>query len=168
MTEHEPLTQDDEVRTTRSGWHGTEKASAVSERFAQNDAAGYRNQLLGGQQVAEAHKQALQQNGWSGMDGWLGKQLAIADRSYKHHAPGMSSNVRIGQMNTLFSLSELVLRSIKKFKFFNWGSDEEILEVMACAEMEYRAFLSIAMYPAIRRCDDQAFNDMSEESGEKN
>ena len=45
---------------------------------------------------------------------------------------------------------------------------------MARAEMKYShecwhlwAFVSIAMYPAIRSSDEQAFDNMSEESGKK-
>ena len=42
---------------------------------------------------------------------------------------------------------------------------------MTCAEMKFsherwrlQAFISMAMYPAIRSYDEQAFNNMSEES----
>ena len=36
---------------------------------------------------------------------WLGKRLAIANRLYKHNAPGEAQNIKrcpIGQMNTVF------------------------------------------------------------------
>ena len=46
---------------------------------------------------------------------------------------------------------------------------------MACAEMKYshecwhlQVFISITMYPAIRSYDEQAFDNMSEESEKKN
>ena len=57
---------------------------------------------------------------------------------------------------------------IKKFKFRN-SAQIEILEVMACAEMKQShehwhlwPFINIAMYPAICRYDDQAFDDAYE------
>ena len=55
-----------------------------------------------------------------------------------------------------------------------FDSCEEIREVIAFAKMKeshkhwrLQAFISIAMYPAIRSYDDNTFDDMSEESGKK-
>ena len=55
-----------------------------------------------------------------------------------------------------------------------FGLVEELLEVVASVEMKYshehwrlQAFITIVMYLAIRRYDDQAFDDMSKENEKK-
>ena len=82
----------------------------------------------------------------------------------------MSNKIQIKKINTFLAVGTAAgVNSV--VLILKFGSGEDILELIACVEMKQspehwgrRAFISIVMYIAIHRYDDQAFDDMSEES----